>query len=40
MFKKTAGEEEDGEDEEQNNMRQYLRKLEGQQLSDYVDRYT
>ena len=39
MFKKTSGEE-DEEDEEQDNMRQYLRKLEGQQLSDYVDRYT
>ena len=37
MFKKVGGED---ENEENYNMRQYMRKLEGKQLTDYVDRYT
>ena len=41
MFKKEDEESADSETEKRDdNLRLYLRKLEGKQLSDYVDRYT
>ena len=41
MFSKQGEDSESGGDTSRdNNLRQYIRKLEGKQLSDYVDRYT